>query len=43
MDKIFKGAGILGLMVIGGMVATNVSVQMCIRDRVKQWIKVEMY
>lgn len=26
MDKIFKGAGILGLMVIGGMVATNVNV-----------------
>ena len=26
IDKIFKGAGILGLMVIGGMVATNVSV-----------------
>ena len=26
VDKIFKGAGILGLMVIGGMVATNVSV-----------------
>lgn len=26
MDKIFKGAGILGLMVIGAMVATNVSV-----------------
>ena len=30
MDKIFKGAGILGLMVIGGMVATNVSVPLTV-------------
>ena len=30
LDRIFKGAGILGLMVIGAMVATNVSVPLAI-------------
>ncbi len=30
LDKVFKGAGILGLMVIGGMVATNVSVPLVV-------------
>lgn len=30
MDKVFKGASILGLMVIGGMVATTVSVPLAV-------------